>query len=82
LTEAAPAFMDPRTHAWQQQRIPPADQPGLDAVCQMYSACLGDLRKKCWWEKLIDCCKGLRAKVTGSCAAPASPCGCAQTAHE
>jgi len=51
LTPAYSSFMDPRTFAWTQHRLPPADKPCVEMACQLHM-CLKDHR--CMREKLID----------------------------
>jgi hypothetical protein len=51
LAPVTPAFVDPRTYAWQQRRIPPPDMPGVDAACEL-GLVLADGR--CFRERVID----------------------------
>lgn len=54
LPGAPHAFMDPRTYAWQQHRIPPADQLDGCGACAGGAGCLGDRRQRNLTDRVCD----------------------------
>jgi hypothetical protein len=73
LPNAAPAYMDPRTHSWRQQQVPPPEQLTTCEARQCPGGCLGDRRHRCWFEVLWDGCRNLRQCVTEALTFPHRP---------
>jgi hypothetical protein len=67
--------MDPRTHAWRQQRFPPAGQLSACVACRWDGWCLGDRRHKCLFDRVADGCRQAKEWLAGCHRAPAEPSG-------
>ncbi len=65
LTGPPPPYMDPRTHAWTQHRIPPPNHLSACGGCPEGAWCLGDRRQRNCWDRMWECYRRIRYRKIG-----------------